>query len=46
MLVLNGDVLTQVDFRAMVAFHREHGAELTVGVRRYEFQVPLWRHSS
>ena len=40
MLVLNGDVLTQVDFRAMVAFHREHGAELTVGVRRYEFQVP------
>ena len=40
MLVLNGDVLTQVDFRAMVAFHREHAAELTVGVRQYDFQVP------
>ena len=40
MLVLNGDVLTQVDFRAMVAFHREHKAELTVGVRQYDFQVP------
>lgn len=40
MLVLNGDVLTHVDFRAMVAFHREHAAELTVGVRQYDFQVP------
>ena len=40
MLVLNGDVLTRVDFRAMVAFHREHAAELTVGVRQYDFQVP------
>ena len=40
MLVLNGDVLTQVDFRALVAFHREHKAELTVGVRQYDFQVP------
>lgn len=40
MLVVNGDVLTQVDFRALVAFHREHSAELTVGVRQYDFQVP------
>jgi dTDP-glucose pyrophosphorylase/CBS domain-containing protein len=40
MLVLNGDVLTHVDFRAMVAFHREHAADLTVGVRQYDFQVP------
>lgn len=40
MLVLNGDVLTHVDFKAMVAFHREHGADLTVGVRQYDFQVP------
>lgn len=39
-LVINGDILTQVDFRAMLAFHREHAAELTVGVRRYEFKVP------
>jgi dTDP-glucose pyrophosphorylase len=40
MLVLNGDVLTQIDFRAMVAFHREHAAELTLGVRQYDFEVP------
>jgi dTDP-glucose pyrophosphorylase len=40
MLVLNGDILTQVDFRAMLAFHRENKAELTVAVRKYDFQVP------
>ena len=39
-LVINGDILTQVDFRAMLAFHRENTADLTVGVWRYEVQVP------
>jgi len=40
LLVINGDILTQVDFRTMLAFHREHGAEITVGVRQYDLQVP------
>lgn len=40
MLVMNGDILTRVDFRAMLAFHREHGADLTVGVRQYDLSVP------
>jgi len=40
LLVINGDILTQVDFRAMISFHRETGADLTLGVRRYDFQVP------
>ena len=40
LLVINGDVLTQIDFRAMVAYHREHGAGLTVAVHRYDLQVP------
>ncbi len=40
LLVINGDILTRVDFRAMLAFHREHAADLTVAVRRYAFQVP------
>jgi len=40
LLVINGDILTQVDFRAMVAFHRRHKSCLTVGVRRYDLQVP------
>lgn len=39
-LVINGDVLTHVDFRAMLAYHREHAAELTVGVIRYDVEVP------
>ena len=39
-LVINGDILTQVDFRAMVDFHRQNEADLTVAVRQYEFQVP------
>lgn len=40
LLVMNGDILTRVDYAAMLDFHREHGAELTVGVREYEFEVP------
>jgi dTDP-glucose pyrophosphorylase/CBS domain-containing protein len=41
LLVMNGDILTQVDVRAMFDFHREHGADLTMGIRLYEFQVPF-----
>ena len=40
LLVINGDVLTRVDFRAMLDYHREHGADLTVAVRRYDWQMP------
>lgn len=40
MLVVNGDIMTQVDYRAMQAFHREHEADLTVGVRQYDLQIP------
>jgi dTDP-glucose pyrophosphorylase/CBS domain-containing protein len=40
LLVLNGDILTGVDFRDMLAFHRMHGADATVAVRRYEVPVP------
>jgi dTDP-glucose pyrophosphorylase len=39
-MVMNGDVLTRVDFRAMHAFHREHKADLTVAVRQYDMKVP------
>lgn len=40
LLVINGDILTRVDFRAMLDYHRNHHADLTVGVRRYDIQVP------
>lgn len=39
-LVINGDVLTQVDFRVMLGYHREHGTDLTLAVHRYDLQVP------
>ena len=39
-LVVNGDVLTQVNFRAMFEYHVDNAAEMTVGVRRFELQVP------
>ena len=40
LLIINGDILTKVDFRAMLSFHREHHADLTVGVRQFDFEVP------
>lgn len=40
LLVINGDILTEVDFRMMLAFHREHGADLTMAVQKYEMNVP------
>ena len=39
-LVMNGDILTRVDFRAMHRFHDEHAAQMTVAVRPYEVHVP------
>ena len=41
LLVINGDVLTSLDVRAMLDFHREHQALLTVGVRQYDIEVPF-----
>ena len=41
LLVINGDILTGVDFRAMLDFHHEHRAKLTVGVRFYGIEVPF-----
>lgn len=41
LLVMNGDVLTDVDVRSMLQFHREHRSDLTIGVRQYEIEVPF-----
>ena len=40
LLVINGDILTKVDFKAMLKYHRKHKADLTVGVRQYDLEVP------
>lgn len=39
-LMMNGDLVTRLDFGKMVEFHREHLAEITVGTKNYEVQVP------
>jgi dTDP-glucose pyrophosphorylase/CBS domain-containing protein len=39
-LIMNGDILTNVDFRAMMAYHKENEADLTIAVRQYDVQVP------
>jgi dTDP-glucose pyrophosphorylase/CBS domain-containing protein len=40
LLVINGDILTSVDFRAMLAYHKEQQAVMTIAVRQYEIKVP------
>lgn len=40
LLVINGDVLTTVNYRAMLDYHQQHGACLTMGVRHYGMKVP------
>ncbi|MDQ3070929.1 MAG: nucleotidyltransferase family protein [Acidobacteriota bacterium] len=40
LFVVNGDILTKLDVPAMVRFHREHRADMTIGIRTLETQVP------
>ncbi len=39
-LVVNGDVLTRVNFRHLLRFHHEQRAAATLAVRAYEIQLP------
>ncbi len=41
LLVMNGDILTRVPYQDMLRFHRKHGAQMTVGLRAHEVQVPF-----
>lgn len=40
-LVMNGDVLTKVNFQQLLEFHTEHKASATMCVREYDYQVPF-----
>lgn len=40
LLVMNGDILTDLDLRAFAAFHERGGFDLTVATREYELQHP------
>lgn len=39
-LVMNGDLLTKVNFSQLLDFHKVHKASATMCVREYDFQVP------
>lgn len=38
--VMNGDLLTNINFENMMNYHIEHTSVATMGVREYDFQVP------
>ena len=40
LLVINGDILTEVDFRAMLDYHQENVADMTVAVKEHEVRLP------
>jgi NDP-sugar pyrophosphorylase family protein len=39
-LMMNGDLLTKIDFDKLLNFHLETGDDATMCVREYDFQVP------
>lgn len=41
MVMMNGDVLTRLDFEALLRFHDKHEAVATMCVREYEHRVPF-----
>jgi dTDP-glucose pyrophosphorylase len=39
-LVVNGDVLTKVNFKNLLDFHIREGNQITACVKKYDFQIP------
>ncbi len=39
-IVMNGDLLTKINFASLLNFHSAHGATATMCVREYDLQVP------
>ncbi|HHP0494754.1 nucleotidyltransferase family protein [Vibrio harveyi] len=40
LIMINGDVLTKVDFQRLLNFHMENNADATMCVREYDYQIP------
>jgi dTDP-glucose pyrophosphorylase len=40
LFIMNGDILTTLDFQSMLEWHNAHGNMLTIGCRQYSHQVP------
>lgn len=39
-LVMNADIITEINFSDMLKWHRDKGAAITVGIRRFDQTVP------
>ena len=40
-MVINGDILTKLDFHALREFHQRHGKDATIAVAQHEVTVPF-----
>jgi len=40
LIMINGDILTNVDYGKLIDFHKNNAADMTVCVREYNYQVP------
>jgi len=40
LILMNGDLLTKIDFEQLLIFHKENNADATMCVRDYSFQIP------
>lgn len=38
--VMNGDLLTRLNFDSMMKYHKEDGFKMTIGSREYNYQIP------
>lgn len=38
--VINGDILTKLNFERMIKYHQEYENLITIGTRKYELQIP------
>lgn len=38
--VMNGDILSDMDFTSMLAFHSQENSHATMGVREFSYQIP------
>jgi dTDP-glucose pyrophosphorylase len=39
-LIINGDILTDLNFKLFLEFHKKNHAAITVGVKQYEVNIP------
>ena len=40
LLVLNGDILTKLNFKRLINFHKKNSADLTIATREFSSQIP------